>query len=866
LTVTGLSQKMRARTVLPVSSQQGNDDYAEIVVPGFGSATIEAVASDAPVTNGEPVHVKVDAQMLPYTTQTGTIVSLTGKPAEVLNSNARVQAYIKGLTSGRGAVYQFDEAALLAGTAPTSLVQIPLDGSTYHAVTDVHGRVVYVQPNNEFGNALDEAYATITYRVNDECWHSADGTIPIYVKYDNNEAPTTEHTAVNTNENQAVVLTFVGVDSRDHELKVDVTSLPTNPAGNPDLAGKLYQYSDACWNAVNANFRAVSGCVEVTSANSKLSGTVNQNGPESTWITTVRAIYVPHEYANSQGIPEVYASKPTLTYKFVQVANAQDLSGGFAQLSTSPVSFDIVIAAVNQAPTAKLNYAVSSTWLSFPAAGSANVDPAACATVEGEPIDGKCIYDQNLGVPYPDSPAPESIFLSGVDVDNDELSLVVQSISCPAGATIESIKTGQRLAPGSVINDEFVGGIWSPQVRFMPTQDGSGNPYCTFTYKAFDGQLYSEDTATVIVAVNFKPLEPRSQNYRFFAPRKVETPVEFTAYSVNDKVGDSVTAVYIRAIKISQCSGDTTSTLKIAGTTVNCAALPQTIVVANNDADVDVASGKQHTFSGSWLPTSASVNGFSIVATYIDSHQPALESLPYTLSFAFRLVNQAPELRFVTGSEGEADWGTGLVNRINIRLSQNSGSDSIGHDLRDVDSGEGDVTVTVKVIRRAEDSSALIEFDWNNPTIVSQVDSNTYTINGPVAAVHSVVSTIALSVSGTSKIQFNISITANDNGYSGACTADDVNPCSKTATALLIITADSAANVVAIGLAAGAGGAALAAAAAAAIAWRALREPPTESYNPWEMDDAVEGTVMNPLFEASGNSGDNPMFEGASKN
>ncbi len=48
--------------------------------------------------------------------------------------------------------------------------------------------------------------------------------------------------------------------------------------------------------------------------------------------------------------------------------------------------------------------------------------------------------------------------------------------------------------------------------------------------------------------------------------------------------------------------------------------------------------------------------------------------------------------------------------------------------------------------------------------------------------------------------------------------------------------------------------------------FRKLRTPPTESYNPWEMDDPVEGTVMNPLFESPGNSGDNPMFESASAN
>lgn len=36
--------------------------------------------------------------------------------------------------------------------------------------------------------------------------------------------------------------------------------------------------------------------------------------------------------------------------------------------------------------------------------------------------------------------------------------------------------------------------------------------------------------------------------------------------------------------------------------------------------------------------------------------------------------------------------------------------------------------------------------------------------------------------------------------------------------------------------------------------FRALREPPTESYNPWEMDDDVEGTVLNPQYGNDGNN------------
>ncbi len=39
------------------------------------------------------------------------------------------------------------------------------------------------------------------------------------------------------------------------------------------------------------------------------------------------------------------------------------------------------------------------------------------------------------------------------------------------------------------------------------------------------------------------------------------------------------------------------------------------------------------------------------------------------------------------------------------------------------------------------------------------------------------------------------------------------------------------------------------------IAHQSLREPSSESYNPWEMDDAVEGAVLNPLFESINSNG-----------
>lgn len=37
----------------------------------------------------------------------------------------------------------------------------------------------------------------------------------------------------------------------------------------------------------------------------------------------------------------------------------------------------------------------------------------------------------------------------------------------------------------------------------------------------------------------------------------------------------------------------------------------------------------------------------------------------------------------------------------------------------------------------------------------------------------------------------------------------------------------------------------------------------TDGYSPWDIDDADDGTVVNPLFEASGTNGVNPLYEGS---
>jgi len=863
LMVSGLSGLMRSRTTYPIYSTDSpvNGKVTQILAPGFGKATIEAIDSDSPYTNAPPVRMVVGQALDPYsTTASATLVYLSGKPADVLQSNDMVTAYIKSVNKGR--VFQFDESALRAGATIEQLTEITgiIGGTTYQRITDIQGRVVYLPPANQFGDATDSVYDVITYRVQDECSPSPDGTVNVYVDYDNNKVPTTSHASESTNENAPLVITFTGSDVRDHSMNLVLTSVPTNPSGRASLAGSLYAFSAACVSDLATSYPTVPvSCGAALTNGASLSGTQSA-GPESSVITTVKTVYVPAQYANSDGIPAVYMTKPKISYKFKQIPNQRDIDGGHAVLETPISSFGVDIRPVNQPPTVALNVEVNQNWLSWPADYS-ELSDAACSS--------HCTFEQNLGVQYPSLPAPIVLYFSGSDVDSANLDVVITSVTCvEAGVIVNSTATNAPVVVGSVLNT-LSANHWAAFVSFLPTQDGAAQPYCTIKYKVRDEISTSADEGTIVIDITSTPSPPRSEDIRVFAPKLLPTPFEFAARSVNDKNADGSPArVNVAKMTITQCVGDVSSTLVIDGVTVNCGALPQSIAVTSNANDVLTGPGYQHTFTGVWTPTAASaLEGFEIQVTFSDDdHLGATASLTspeYTFSFAYRALNYPPQLQLIAPGM-PFEFGTDLRNTIHFKLEGNQGGGSVGFHLRDdAGSTEGIYEVLVEII--GAEGNANIQFPPSEGIVEILQDGRKFRLQSTVAGLDAVLSGMVTNVFGVSKAQYNITVKANDQGFSGACSAEDATPCDMFANALLIIDANSNAPIVAYGLAAGAGGAALAAAAAAAIAWKTLRTPPTESYNPWAMDDATEGTVMNPLFEEAGGSGSNPMFESAGK-
>lgn len=279
-------------------------------------------------------------------------------------------------------------------------------------------------------------------------------------------------------------------------------------------------------------------------------------------------------------------------------------------------------------------------------------------------------------------------------------------------------------------------------------------------------------------------------------------------------------------------------------------------------ASVNAATlGQLLTISGQYKPGTSSGSSARVVSfTVTDS--AGLTSAVYTLQFTAIAVNTAPKVWFVA----DANAGVGSYQEnypataVTAQLTNGIASGSAGWYVTDPDSGNGALTATITMVPISGAKMSIAVPNVLGVTTVLSVGTQ-YQLTAPLSVLSGYLS--AVTFSATADGVANVTVVVSDNGFSGACSVTDSQPCSLYAYGSTVITINSAGSITGAAVGGAAGAAALGAAAAAAIAWKKLRSPPTDSYNPWEMDDSNEGTVLNPLFEDTGKSGDNPMFEGS---
>lgn len=289
------------------------------------------------------------------------------------------------------------------------------------------------------------------------------------------------------------------------------------------------------------------------------------------------------------------------------------------------------------------------------------------------------------------------------------------------------------------------------------------------------------------------PVAPAIASASFFAPTAQALPVAFEARG-------NGAGVRVSSLVVESCAGDLTSTLVIAGTTVQCASLPQTIAVLDATGDTDDGVGLVHHFAGTWTPTAASVAaGFSVTVRVSDSHEPSLSSSAATLVFNHHLVNQPPSLRLLVSPAAEQANPGGFpagqdlaydvcVPRIDGLGSSTIGLDALDPDL-DVDDTDGGfmlVTVTAVGIDGVGSVDFVDASNWSQ-------NGSTWTLSASLPLVRTELEGLHVTVSDASA-QFEVRVELTDNGHSGSCSQTDLQPCPKLARATFDIDTPTAAG------------------------------------------------------------------------
>ncbi len=153
-------------------------------------------------------------------------------------------------------------------------------------------------------------------------------------------------------------------------------------------------------------------------------------------------------------------------------------------------------------------------------------------------------------------------------------------------------------------------------------------------------------------------------------------------------------------------------------------------------------------------------------------------------------INQAPELQWrgVVPPAPPAPWLTDQTQSIGLRLISGDAATSIGFNVRDVDSQNANVELTVQ--HNFAGANNVVSFGVAGDEGWVKLNSNGFTASAPISAINQIMSTLSLDIKhGGSGVRFQITISINDNGFTGACSATIPTPCNKLGTATIDVAA-----------------------------------------------------------------------------
>lgn len=154
-------------------------------------------------------------------------------------------------------------------------------------------------------------------------------------------------------------------------------------------------------------------------------------------------------------------------------------------------------------------------------------------------------------------------------------------------------------------------------------------------------------------------------------------------------------------------------------------------------------------------------------------------------------INQPPQLQYIVPGL-IYPYGTGQVDTVTFLLySSGSGGGSIGYNAADSDPGSSPNYMESSFIQLSgcSSSNCQLAFPGDVQGFVVSAGAGTYQITAPIVTISQILATMTMNIQGTSAAIGTVSITINDNGYSGWCSAIDSANCAKTGTAILAFDA-----------------------------------------------------------------------------
>jgi hypothetical protein len=835
--VINLPTSFRAMFTVPVKAGAGvsltTSNTAHLVFPGYGTALVENLPNplqDAPWTTADAVLNTNDAAGPQLIELTGMsfrgLMAITPKVLTV--TNTAVGDLYFAVRQDVAGVPTWVQGGLITGP------QVVADG-----------KIVFVPKA--------AGSTSFTYGVNDMCLASAPGTINIVVA-STDKPPVADMPNMVTPQYTPLEFTLGYFDDNmatggQYTFTITQTVAPAD--------GALYSYYPG-----------------FDPANPQVANLVT-SGQSFTNSNVARFIYMPPQYKYSDATLPQLLALPCFNYKVTETSPGSNLVSNEKQVL-------ITITHVNVPPFVWDDASWPSTL--FPAA---NPDANGWPTVDASWCKDSCTFLEDFGEQYWWNTGFEYIYLGGDDIQGSDLTYQLSNIDCFPGTTLLIPLDNTRNA---VVGDQIarnVHGTLNPTLRFRPARETSdvnrasldgAAYYCQIQY--FVINEYNQQSSTKTITINITPVnkQPRLDQEVTHIVALEQQKQQFFLSAV-DPEGDAFVIAYQGCVQNQGVIELCANVACLTTVAIDCSnvynplapvSYPITGVAAGEQVD-GLTAPIQGFFTSGPVATFAQGNAYNTIYFTFADTPASTSTFPATVAeviFDVKVVNNAPVLT-IQQQQTDTYSTTSAVDVVFTPAYFVQDADFVGEAfyVMTLDVTFDNTQASNASLNVADLQPLMATYDTCQDGLI--VTSTQIHITCGIDSINEVLAKVAVVAPYTLLSNENglvvLKATVNDNGFVGQCDVPYITnaPCPLTSTvsANIQYVVNPKVSMTTVATSSAAAGVAGAAAIAAVALFRKFNQKAEESYHPWDNDVNDDSTAVNPLYQASGNSGENPLFE-----